>query len=72
MEILRASINDIPQIAELNRQLKLNIRGFVWDKPHWIKKQVKRGNYFVIREEEETLAAICLNNGITASFFSLG
>lgn len=60
MEIKSAKLNDLEAIVELNKQFHLDIPNFKWDTPQWTSQEIKRGNYFVLSEENETLGAICL------------
>lgn len=59
--VLKADFSDVADIVSLNKALSLSIPGFFWDTPEWIEQEVRKGNYYVVRDEGDTaVGAMCL------------
>lgn len=59
--ITRASLSDVNQIAVLNRQFHLDMPYFPWDTPEWIEQEIRAGHYYVIRDADGIVGALCLH-----------
>ena len=57
-EIMPATKDNIRDIVGLNGQFHLDIKGFKWDKPEWIKEEIEKGNYFVLKQGDKVIGAI--------------
>jgi GNAT superfamily N-acetyltransferase len=55
-----ASVQDLESIEKLNKQLYLDIPDFKWDKKEWILEEVRKGNFFLFRQNGLVCGAICL------------
>ena len=62
MEITNAKSENLEEIVELNKQFHLNIANFKWDTHEWINSEIMMGNYFILREADKVLGAICLES----------
>lgn len=58
VEIVLASLEDVPDIVELNRQFHKNMKDFRWDSSDWIQTEVEHGNYYVAKKENQIVGAI--------------
>ena len=59
-EIGVAQEENVQEIAGLNRQFHLDIEDFEWDKPEWIKEEIGKGNYYILKQCGLVLGAIDL------------
>lgn len=59
-EISVATPEDVGVISELNSQFHLDLQGFRWDQKDWILEEIEKGNYFIFRQGEEAIGALCL------------
>jgi N-acetylglutamate synthase-like GNAT family acetyltransferase len=57
-KIIKAKIEDVNNIRSLNQQFHLNINNFKWDTKRWIISQVKKGNYYILKQGNLVLGAI--------------
>ena len=60
MNLRKAEIGDKKDILEIANLLHLDIPDFVWDKDEFITKQIKNGEYFLIKKEERIVGIISL------------
>ena len=58
--IFNATEVDLTTIIELNEQFHLDIPNFKWDKARWISEEIKKGTFFVLKDEDLVIGAICL------------
>lgn len=49
--VRKAELKNLGQIEAIARLLRIDIPGFVWDKPDYIARQIKKGEYFVIAQD---------------------
>lgn len=61
-QITIANKEDVNDILRLNSQFHLDIRDFEWDQPDWIKEKINKGHYFVLKQENQVLGAIDIEN----------
>ncbi len=61
--IFNATEADLTAIVELNEQFHLDIPNFKWDQASWISQEIKKGTFFVLKDESLIIGAICLKPG---------
>jgi hypothetical protein len=61
MEIMIANKFDLERIVELNKLFHLDFPRFIWDTEEYVSEEIKRGNYFILKNHGETVAAMCLH-----------
>ena len=57
-KIVKAKIKDLQEITRLNKQFSLDIPDFCWDNEKWISPEIRKGNYYVLVEDNLTLGAM--------------
>ncbi len=57
-KIIKAKMKDLQEIILLNKQFNLAIPNFYWDSEKWISSEIKKGNYYILIDEDSTLGAI--------------
>lgn len=60
MYVVKADIKDLGIIIHLNRLFHLDFPWFKWDSPQWIREELENGNYYIIRDNGNLVAAMCL------------
>ena len=60
MDIVKANNSNIEDILRLNTQIHVDTPLFQGDSLSWVEEQVKNGNYFVVKKDNEISGAICL------------
>jgi len=58
--ILKAHDSNVDDILKLNTQIHVETPLFHGDSHEWVEDQVKNGNYFVMKRDDEIDGAICL------------
>jgi len=61
--IFKATGADLTPIIELNKQFHLDIPNFKWDQAGWIAEEIKRGTFFVFKDKDLVIGALCLKPG---------
>ena len=60
INIRSASLKDVRAIKEIADLLYLDVSGFEWNKEDFIKKQIKKGEYYVGEENGKTVGVMSL------------
>ena len=60
MDIVKAKDSNIKDILKLNSQIHVDTPLFQGSSKVWVVEQVKKGNYFVMQDDNEICGAICL------------
>jgi N-acetylglutamate synthase-like GNAT family acetyltransferase len=61
MEIVRASVQDIEVILSLNQLLHVEAKEFKGNAYDFVKQEVAKGNYFVVKDGGTVVAAACIS-----------
>jgi N-acetylglutamate synthase-like GNAT family acetyltransferase len=61
MEIVRASVQDIEVILSLNQLLNVEAKEFKGNAYDFVKQEVAKGNYFVVKDGGTVVAAACIS-----------
>jgi GNAT superfamily N-acetyltransferase len=61
MEIVKASEQDIETILSLNQLLHVEASEFKGNTYDFVKCEVDAGNYFVVKDREKVIAAVCVS-----------
>lgn len=56
----RAQLVDVQHIIEITNLLKINVSDFVWIKPEYIARQINSGEYFLIENQGNVMAAMSM------------
>lgn len=59
-KIFKASEKDLTTIIGLNKQFHLDIPNFKWDQARWISQEIKKGTFFVFKDKDLVIGALCL------------
>lgn len=60
MKITKANKNDLGDIVTLNKLFHLDVPDFRWDTQKWVLEEIEQQNYFVLRENDNVVGAICI------------
>ncbi len=60
MTPVKATEQDLSGIMEVNKGLHLDIPNFKWDQKDWIEDQVKKGNFYVVKDNDKVCGAMCV------------
>ena len=60
MGITQAQDEHVQDIVRLNNQIHVDTPLFQGSSLHWVKEQVKNGNYYVMQENKGVYGALCL------------
>ena len=60
MAIVQAQDSHIEDIVRLNNQIHVDTPLFQGSSSLWVKEQVKKGNYFVMQDNDRIYGALCL------------
>jgi len=60
MTLRKAELEDKKDILDVANLLYLDIPDFVWNKDNFVESQIKRGEYFLIENEEKIIGIIGL------------
>jgi len=60
MHIVKAREAEAVEIVRLNRGFHLPFPWFIWDRLNWVREEIREGNFFVAKEGNRILGAICL------------
>lgn len=60
MNIVKASNSNIEDILRLNTQIRVDTQFFQGDSYVWVEEQVRNGNYYIMKRNNEIYGAICL------------
>ena len=58
--IEKAQLADAPAIAAINEQFNLEIPKFRWGKLEWVEEEIKKGHYYVTRDDKGVAGTLCL------------
>lgn len=58
LRILKAKEENLKDITILNRQFHIGLPNFYWDDESWIIKEIEKGNYFVLTENNVLIGAL--------------
>ncbi len=64
MQITKATQADIKPIVALNRQFHLDIPGFRWDTEAWVRDQVDKGTFHLLKDGSSAYGAVCIQTAL--------
>ena len=60
MILRKAELKDKKEIIDIANLLYLDIPGFVWNSEEFVKKQIEKGEYFLIENDGQTMGIMSL------------